>query len=550
MAGVTSTQNVWEQLGLVAHLRWRQFYNLLHKPANRWGLVAQAAIRIIGGLLIAFIGLGMGTVAFLTLTAGNPRVILSMLTSLLTIVFVFWHVLPIVTAAMQGQYDFSGLLRYPLRFSTFVLLNLGSALMEEGAVASLFWLACILAGVLVAQPALLFPLLFWIPLFLVFNLFLNRLLLSVLESILLNRRRRERFFVVVAALFLGFLGLVALLERWDIKVKFLFQSLAVLLRPLPPMAGGRSLAGAATGDWLNFAEFSAWMAAGSLFCAWWLLRRYRLQYQGEVLEQESTEEKSFAGIQIRPGWEFPAISSKITALVQKDFQSYGRMGILWVSFVAVPLMVLLYSTMSQDARKTGFFGLSSDLAFPAVLAYLFFSFMAFPLNVFGYDRHGIQLLLFSPVNFRSVLLAKNITFTALVLLQSVVIWASLHFLVAPLTFAGVVAAYLSVFTFLLLILSVGNLTSVFVPRNVSPAKNRSGVHPLATIAGLILLILFIGASGYVFYFAHRLDSLWFAALVFLALVSAAYLLYRRALDFAAQAAYRRSQTLLDELCGV
>ena len=64
-----------------------------------------------------------------------------------------WQVLPIALASFQEQFDLSGLLRFPVNFGSFYLLNLVFGLVDVSTILGRTCCLGILGGVTLARPA-------------------------------------------------------------------------------------------------------------------------------------------------------------------------------------------------------------------------------------------------------------------------------------------------------------------------------------------------------------------------------------------------------------
>src|SRR2546430_1727700 len=111
-------------------------------------------------------------------------------------IFVWWQVFPIFVAAFGARFGFCTLLRFPLNLSAFYLIGLAYGLADFAALASLCWLASIIAGAAAVAPNVLPAMLLASLLFVLLNLTLERLTGSWLERLLARRRTRELFFAI------------------------------------------------------------------------------------------------------------------------------------------------------------------------------------------------------------------------------------------------------------------------------------------------------------------------------------------------------------------
>src|SRR5260370_19473376 len=99
-------------------------------------------------------------------------------------------------------------------------------------------------------------------------------------------------------------------------------------------------------------------------------------------------------------------------------------------------------------------------------------------NAVGFDRSGAQLYFVVPVETRTVLRAKNIAAGFFVLLETTIAAVIGAILRLPLSLLRVIEGYSVTLVATLLLLTIGNLTSLYSPRPVDPAKSfraaRSG----------------------------------------------------------------------------
>ncbi len=68
------------------------------------------------------------------------------------------------------------------------------------------------------------------------------------------------------------------------------------------------------------------------------------------------------------------------------------------------------------------------MAFPAAAAYTLLMLTNLAYNNFGGDAGGIQFFYASPVSFREIVLAKNLTHASILALETLVAWIAVGFL--------------------------------------------------------------------------------------------------------------------------
>ena len=168
--------------------------------------------------------------------------------------------------------------------------------------------------------------------------------------------------------------------------------------------------------------------------------------------------------------------------------------------------------------------------------------------MFGFDRNAAALYFVTPVAFDVVLKVKNLAAIVLMLIQTAAVWvlaAALQISVTPLSFVNAFAASAVVAIFFL---SIGNLSSVAIPKPMNPtqtfrkqASGRMQLRLTATSLGMILLLGFAFAAGW----ALQTNWVLLAVLGFEFLIG--IIVYRLATESAVNRGIRERERILDEL---
>ncbi|MGH3184851.1 MAG: hypothetical protein ACRDOE_23490, partial [Streptosporangiaceae bacterium] len=165
--------------------------------------------------------------------------------------FIFWQVFPLAASTFTDQADTSYLTRFPLRYSTYVLVRVVFGAVD---VATLVGCGCtfgIVLGVGLAAPGLLLWAVPALALYVAFNILLAQTIFAWLERWLARRRTRE---ILALVFFLGlfsinFIG--PLMRHWQARdhsgAAGQLQRLMPVERWLAPGLPGHILAGAAGG---------------------------------------------------------------------------------------------------------------------------------------------------------------------------------------------------------------------------------------------------------------------------------------------------------------
>ncbi|MEJ7609271.1 MAG: hypothetical protein WKF37_24120, partial [Bryobacteraceae bacterium] len=96
-------------------------------------------------------------------------------------------------------------------------------------------------------------------------------------------------------------------------------------------------------------------------------------------------------------------------------------------------------------------------------------------NNLGMDRAAVQAYFVMPVNFGTVLIAKNLAAAAFISMELVMVTIVCAVLRMPLTFGSIVETWAVTAVLVLLLFAIGNLLSVCHPRPVDPSQSwRTG----------------------------------------------------------------------------
>jgi ABC-2 type transport system permease protein len=536
------------QMLLVMTLRWRVFRNSLRTWRGRLEALSLVLVGTLLGFVALSVGFGLGAAAFFLLQQGKSE----WMSLLFWFVFLFWQFVPLFALATTAQFDFSNLLRFPLRFSSFFLLSLVYGLFEPIGVVSLFWLLSIAVGIELSRPGLLAVILPAFALFAAVNILLSRAIFSWLERWLAQRRTRE---ILAVVLLLGVMSaqLVGpLANRWGKQAMPLARRVEPVSNALPPGMLGNAITGAVRGHARHMAMRTVALALYGLGFAWLLGIRLRAQFRGEDLGESRAPVVARAAPVAQAGWKLGGLSSPVTAVLEKELRYLFRSGPMLLSLLTPLVMVAYFSFAVGGEHFTHFEGLHSrapGLVLPAGVGVVVLVLTNMIYNSFGFDGPGVRLLLVSPVCFRDVLLGKNLAQGAVALVESLLVWSGVSLLVAP-PAAGVVLGTFAALLFALLAnFAVGDILSLYFPRRLEFGAFRGQRNAGVTVFVSIMIQGFVlGLAGLIFFLMRLSQRRWLAVLVFAVLASAATKLYLWALDRCNQIALDRREVLTDELC--
>lgn len=553
MAGIDTLPGFRQQIALVARLRWNLFRNSLRTLKGRLEAVSIGIVWLMMSGLILGGGAAMGVGAFLLVTYGHEV----WLAGLLWLVFLYWQLSPLFAAAVGAQFDFTNLLRFPLRFSSFFTLSLAYGLFEPGAVGSIFWLLCMSVGVGLARPLLFLWVLLVVLVFATVNLLLARAVLTWIDRWLAQRRTREILGVLFILAMLSFqlIGpIISHLKRQHVRaLPSWIPSLMTVAHVLPPGFAGDALIRMLDGHFV-LASVGLLLLGAYLLLFFWLLRmRLLAQFRGELISETPAARPAKArglGKSASASWQIPLVSSASGAVFEKDLRYALRSWLMIFNLLAPVILVAFFGfTLRQQPKGISFIMNHADYIYPVALSYTLLIQINWVFNSFAYDGAGIQFLFLVPLRFREVFIGKNLFQGVVAFADAIAVWAAVAWLFQSPSLAIVVAALAALLFQMLVNFILGNILSVCFPRKMEfgslRRKNQSGVTAAVGIVGDLILI---GVAGVVFFITIATGHVVFATPIFLILAAGAAIAYHMSLKRMDKLALDHRETLTAELC--
>jgi ABC-2 type transport system permease protein len=548
------TLHTRSQLAAIAWLRWRLFVNALRTAQGKLELLS----RILISLAFTILGLGgafvMGILTYVFLTEGK----LQMLALFLWIIFFFWQFFPIMSAAFTSHSDSSDLLRFPLSYGSYFLVRLAYGAFDPASVIGSLWLFGILVGVVFAKPALL-P---WALLVLLasaaFNLLFMQMIFAWVERWLAQRRTREIMGVLFILLTLSFQLIGPLTGRYskrarpDVqqKVQRFIEVLAPVQRVLPPGLAADAIVQGIYPQWPVALSSFALLCAFAIVIAYGLHVRLLSQYRGENLN-EAPASALPTDRHLRLGWKLPGFSTPVAAVFEKEVRYLLRSGPMLLTLImpVFALVVFRLGAMNSARRSIGFLTHTPDLAFPFAAAYMLLMLTNLVYNTFGGDAGGIQFFYASPVRFRDIVLAKNLTHTGILVLETIVAWTAVALLYGRPALDITIATLAGLLFAAPLNFAVGNVLSMYSPKKLDFSKfGRQRASQMTALMGLVLQLVVVGICFSVFSMARQFGNFWIATLILLLLAGASFFIYAMILQRVDRLALQRQEFLFAELC--
>jgi ABC-2 type transport system permease protein len=548
MAGMSGLQ-ARAQLQAIAQVRWEIFLHSLRTTKGTLELFSRiliTAVMTAGGLGGAF-GLGVG--AWYFVSQGEPE----FLAALLWPVFMFWQFFPVMATAFNETLDTSNLLRFPLNYRSYVLVRLVYGALDPATLLGSLWLTGIAIGVGIAQPRLFLSTVVVLAIFGLFNILLTQMVFAWVERWLAQRRTREIFAVIFFLFMISFQLIGPLMSRLRprsasslIRVS---GEVNTVQRLLPPGLSAHSIASTANGRWSASLLSLAFVAVYGAVILRILSVRLRAQYRGENLSEVTKDALAKNGDKgVRVGWNVRGVSAPIMAVFEKESHYLSRSGPMLLTFVT-PIIMLVVFGIGQGRPGGGFLQRSPDLGFPIGAAYTLLLLTNLIYNNFGADGGGIQFFLVSPARFRQIVLGKNLTHLAVLVLEMAVVWIGVSLLFRRPSFAVTMATIAGMLFAAPLNLAVGNLMSLYSPKRIefgTFGRQRASQLTVLISFGVQLVVFAFGAT--VFGLAKYYGDIWIAAGLFVILAAVSITAYTLILGRVDALAQQRREVLASELC--
>lgn len=540
------------QLAAIAEMRWRMFVHSLRSTRGKLEL----ASRVIVSFAFAIGGLGgavlMGVAAFLLLAQGRPE----MLALLLWPVFIFWQVFPVMATAFTNNPDSSDLLRFPLSYRSYFTVRMAYGAFDPATALGSLWLFGMLVGVSFAKPAL-FP---WALLvlftFAAFNLLFMQMIFAWVERWLAQRRTRELMGILFVLLMLAFQMIGPLTGHFGRQARPAVQRFVALLAPvqgiLPPGLAAGAIAQYSYSRFMVSFTLFALLCAFALAIGYCLHLRLLAQYRGENLSEVAAARALPKDRALRLGWNLPGFGAPVAAVFEKEIRYLLRSGPMLLTLI-MPLFVLFIFRLgpmgSKAGRAGGFFTPTPDMAFPAAAAYTLLLLTNLAYNNFGGDAGGIQFFYASPVRFRDIVLAKNLTHAGILAAEVFIAWIAVSFLYGRPALDVTIAALAGLLFAAPVNFSAGNLLSIYSPKKLDYSSfGRQRASQMTVLISLGVQVFVVGVGVAAFWMARHYGNFWIATLILLMLAGISLAVYRMILNRMDGLALQRRETLVAELC--
>jgi hypothetical protein len=235
---------------------------------------------------------------------------------------------------------------------------------------------------------------------------------------------------------------------------------------------------------------------------------------------------------------------------EKEMRYLARSGPMLLTLIMPIFMLLILRLGPMNAlQHSSSFSRTPDMAFPGSAAYAILVLTNLVFNSFGGDGRGIQFFYASPVNFRQIVLAKNLTHASILLANTAFAWIAVSYLYGHPHLAVSIATLSGLLFAAPLNFTAGNLLSFYAPKKRDfSAFGRQNVSQTTVLASFGVQILTVGLGVVAFTIARLYRNLWIATLLFLVLAAISIPLYVFVLRRLDNIALERRETLVAELC--
>ena len=542
------------QYGALAQMRWSAFRNTIRSTRGALELGARIVTSVVFSCIGLGIAFGLGAGAYAMVEHGDAKYLPFLFWS----VFVLWQVVPITIASFQQQFDMAGLLRFPVSFGSFFVLNLLFGLIDASTIVGTFCCAGLWIGITLARPGLFAWAGLALLIFAAFNVLLVRTIFAWIDRWLAQRRTRELAMAIFFVLMLGLqllnpaLGVVKFqnpngpaaervrTQRQKTMGVWLHRG-NTIQRWLPPgmaamavQKGSEPLPLQGLGALCGIGLFAT--ATGATLAA-----RLRAEYRGENLGEGPARAK--AETKGRE-WSIGG-SGPIAAVFEKELRTLLKAIPLLYQVGSPIFVVFVLSTVNRN-NKLGSSHLPMGLLL--ALAYAIVGFTQLIYNNLGGEGPGIQLLFLSPTPIRTVILAKNLFHAALFALDAVLVAIVACWRLGTPAPDALGASVAWVLFALPVHLAVGNAFSLLMPYkiNLSRIGKQKGSQANALLS-LLGQAITLGVGVGVFALCAWAGKMWLAIPIFLVLAVGAVAFWIHMLSRVDEMANKRRDDLIETL---
>ena len=474
------------QFGALIWLKWKLFRNALRsrrgasdRVASALGMLAALAFALLVATGLGFAAYGMASLE----SSGDARAItgeaqgqMPFLFTIFAAIYLMWATIPLSVGG-GGRFDPGNLLLYPISLRKLFAIDFLSDLTNLSSVFAIPAVIALALGAGLAQGRVLMAL----PVALMVvacGMALAKWLAASLAALMRKERSRGEMVLGLVGAVAGLSG--AFVSQFMILIERRPGSLHGLRWTPPGAAAVALLDGLGEGGAGDYALSLATLAAYSftlIVVTYWIARRTALNVGGA---KRATTAGARANDQLtRPaGWQLPLVSSEFSAVLEKELRYAMRdaqlrtMGLMTLALIGLRLV-----QPEREGRRgalplqlapfaESFAPYAEGLLAAAGVLYIFMLLSSFICNLFAYEGDGMRTLILSPLERRTILVAKNvgITFVAFIFVTVLAVIDQIIF--RDLSTAALVFAALCFVIFAFMFALVGNSLSMRLPKRM------------------------------------------------------------------------------------
>ena len=455
-------------LRLLFWLKWKMMFRGYRR--RRSSFVSSLLL-----ILVFFpISVVLAVFAFFGFQSLSPENSGHLLRAILSGVYLFWLMAPLLGYSLNDTYDVTRLFVYPLSLRQILTGAVFASLLD---ISTLFW-APMLVAISIQFPhgiASLVLIVCALLLFLAHTLTLSQGIILATEGILRSRRFRDAATTLIPVLWLlYYFGNQTLLGRfgaihWEKVVHTRFWE---LVGYLPPGWAERAINAASRGEWgaaLGYLMGLTAFTVGSIYAAAALLTRVYagdrvgLRAAGVKKEPEVSVSVSFgqqAGAVERPSL-LRFLPPVVLAVAEKEARYYKRDPYFRIVVMNLVYLMAVACFSVIGIRREPLTPTATLGIIWGATALLLLSEMQVVGNLFGTDGTAASLLFLFPCSRRHILMGKNLTVFGALSLVNFVFLAALTFIAKAADQLGLLLVWMEMA--LVILLALGNILSIYFP---------------------------------------------------------------------------------------
>jgi hypothetical protein len=302
----------------------------------------------------------------------------------------------------------------------------------------------------------------------------------------------------------------------------------------------------------------------AVFCGFFAIR-VKAQFTGEDLGESAapTPRKTTAtrrvSVAAAPSTELGTsgnrglslVSAPVAAIFMKELRYFYRNTMLMVNLLIPIVMIAAFSQMPSGWSANGKTSISSAFnstyIYPIVAGYIVLLIMNFSPNSLAYEGRGVERLFLAPVDFRNVMMGKNLFHGALLAAEVLLALATLVLMRHPPRLPIILATWAALLFAAFIHFSFGNWLSLQYPRRFEFGLRRQRPSGMTMVISLGLHIGIMAVIALTTVICLWLAGFWLLPIVYAAMSAAGYAVYHASLENVSKQALAQREVLIEQL---